>query len=162
MLNGINTQAAEQLFSWLKNYATILSNLGWRRMPIYLLLLFHYKNLERMKIRPTQIFNIVSCIPNTPTISLAHIADVQQVRQYEYIVKKIRFMIMTEPTSLDKSSSQRLLTANINIDNFQNQEELVIIDEVETEIISDISNENRELISTNMVMDHEGVGVYLS
>ncbi|CAF1928724.1 unnamed protein product [Rotaria magnacalcarata] len=90
-------------------------------------------------------------------------------------------MIMTEPTSLDKSSSQRLLTANINIDNFQSeqilndrsdlpindnkisdQEELVIIDEVETEIISDISNENRELISTNMVMDHEGVGVYLS
>ncbi|CAM4779618.1 unnamed protein product [Rotaria magnacalcarata] len=179
MLNGINTQAAEQLFSWLKNYATILSNLGWRRMPIYLLLLFHYKNLERMKIRPTQIFNIVSCIPNTPTISLAHIADVQQVRQYEYIVKKIRFMIMTEPTSLDKSSSQRLLTANINIDNFQSeqilndrsdlpindnkisdQEELVIIDEVETEIILDISNENRALISTNMAMDHEGV--YLS
>ncbi|CAF4546184.1 unnamed protein product, partial [Rotaria socialis] len=79
MLNGINTQAAEQLFSWLKNYANILSNLGWRRMPIYLLLLFHYKNLERMKIRPTQ----VSCIPNTPTISLAHTADAQQVRQYK-------------------------------------------------------------------------------
>ncbi|CAF4601037.1 unnamed protein product, partial [Rotaria socialis] len=84
MLNGINTQAAEQLFSWLKNYANILSNLGWRRMPIYLLLLFHYKNLERMKIRPTQ----VSCIPNTPTISLAHTADAQQVRQYE--VSKIQ------------------------------------------------------------------------
>ncbi|CAF3504874.1 unnamed protein product [Rotaria socialis] len=60
----------------------------------------------------------------------------------------IRFMMMMEPTNLDKSSSQRLLTANINIDNFQNQEELVIIDEVETEIILDLSNENRALIST--------------
>ncbi|CAF3470972.1 unnamed protein product [Rotaria socialis] len=75
-------------------------------------------------------------------------------------------MIMTEPTNLDKSSSQRLLTANINIDNFQSekilndrsdlpvndnkisdQEELVIIDEVEAEIILDSSNENRALIS---------------
>ncbi|CAF2212707.1 unnamed protein product [Rotaria magnacalcarata] len=90
-------------------------------------------------------------------------------------------MIMTEPTSLDKSSSQRLLTANINIDNFQSeqilndrsdlpindnkisdQEELVIIDEVKTEITLNLSNENTALISTNMVMDHEGVGAYLS
>ncbi|CAF4770539.1 unnamed protein product [Rotaria socialis] len=82
-------------------------------------------------------------------------------------------MLMTEPTNLDKSSSQRLLTANINIDNFQSeqilsdrsglpvndnkisdQKELVIIDEVETEIILNISNENRALISTNMTMDH--------
>ncbi|CAF2269357.1 unnamed protein product [Rotaria magnacalcarata] len=88
---------------------------------------------------------------------------------------------MTEPTSLDKSSSQRLLTANINIDNFQSeqilndrsdlpindnkisdQEELVIIDEVKTEIILNLSNENTALISTNMVMYHEGVGAYLS
>ncbi|CAM4948951.1 unnamed protein product [Rotaria socialis] len=84
-----------------------------------------------------------------------------------YLLCMIRFMIMTEPTNLDKSSSQRLLTANINIDNFQSekilndrsdlpvndnkisdQEELVIIDEVETEIILDSSNENRALIST--------------
>ena len=90
-------------------------------------------------------------------------------------------MIMTEPTNLDKSSSQRLLTVNINIDNFQSeqilndrsdlpvndnkisdQEELVITDEVETDIILAISNENRALLSTNIVMDHEGVGVYLS
>ncbi|CAF4473165.1 unnamed protein product [Rotaria socialis] len=64
-------------------------------------------------------------------------------------------MIMTEPTNADKSSSQRLLAVNINIDNFQNQEELVIIDEVETEIILNISNENRALMSTNMAMDHD-------
>ena len=93
MLNGINTQAAEQLFSWIKGYSKILSALGWRKTPIYLLLLFHYKNLERVNIRPTLIFNIVSflkylplpihffktsLIPNVPTISLAHLGDAQQ------------------------------------------------------------------------------------
>lgn len=62
MLDGINTQAAEQLFAWIKGYANILSTLGWRKLPIYLLLLFHYKNLERVNIRPTHIFNIVSFI----------------------------------------------------------------------------------------------------
>jgi hypothetical protein len=60
VLDGINTQAAEQLFSWVKNYASILSSLGWRKMPVYLLLLFHYKNLERVHIRPTHVFNIVN------------------------------------------------------------------------------------------------------
>jgi len=59
VLDGINTQAVEQLFSWVKGYANILSTLGWRKLPIYLLLLFHYKNLERVRIRPTHIFNIV-------------------------------------------------------------------------------------------------------
>ena len=60
VLDGINTQAAEQLFSWVKNFAKILSSLGWRKMPLYLLLLFHYKNLERVNIRPSRVFNIVS------------------------------------------------------------------------------------------------------
>lgn len=98
VLDGINTQAAEQLFSWVKNYANILSSLGWRRMPIYLLLLFHYKNLERVSIRLTHIFNIVSCVWNSSllvdsfqvssvpivhTISLAHMADAQQVLLYK-------------------------------------------------------------------------------
>ncbi|CAF4780308.1 unnamed protein product, partial [Rotaria sp. Silwood2] len=31
-------------------------------------------------------------------------------------------MIMTEPTNLDKSSGRTLLTANINIDNFQSEQ----------------------------------------
>ncbi|CAF4025283.1 unnamed protein product [Adineta steineri] len=83
VLDNINTQAAEQLFSWVKTYANILSTLGWRRMPIYLLLIFHYKNLERVGIRPTRIFNIISSIPNVPTISLAYMADVKQVQQHE-------------------------------------------------------------------------------
>ena len=91
-------QAAEQLFVRVNHYANILSTLGWRKMPVYLLLLFHYKNLERVKIRPTHVFNIVSCvnefaiiieyfqvssIPKVPTISLAHMADVQELHKYE-------------------------------------------------------------------------------
>jgi hypothetical protein len=107
VLDGINTQAAEQLFSWVKSYANILSSLGWRKMPIYLLLLFHYKNLERVNIRPTQIFNIVSCVkhvpilfdclqvssvPRVPTISLAHMADLQQLLQYTVSRHKLKYI----------------------------------------------------------------------
>ncbi|CAF5081190.1 unnamed protein product [Rotaria sp. Silwood1] len=83
VLDGINTQAAEQLFSWVKGYANILSSLGWRKMPIYLLLLFRYKNLERVHIRPTHIFNIASSVPDVPTINLAYLADKQQRLHYE-------------------------------------------------------------------------------
>ena len=64
-LDGINTEAAEQLFSWLKRYAYILSCLGWRRIPLFLLILFHNKNLERTKVRPNKVFDLVS-EPNSP------------------------------------------------------------------------------------------------
>jgi len=105
VLDGRNTQATEQLFSWVKSYANILSSLGWRKMSIYLLLLFHYKNLERVNIRPTYIFNIVSCVkhlpilfdclqvssvPLIPKISLAHMADLQQLLQYTVSRHKIK------------------------------------------------------------------------
>ncbi|CAM4837341.1 unnamed protein product [Rotaria magnacalcarata] len=107
MLNGINTQAAEQLFSWVKNYANILSSLGWRRMPIYLLLLFHYKNLERMSIRPTHVFNIASSVPFTPTVSLAHAADTEQVSKYkEQQKQKKTFPLTTEETSCTKLETE--------------------------------------------------------
>jgi hypothetical protein len=59
VLNGINTEAAEQLFSWLKRYSAILSCLGWQRIPLFLLILFHNKNLERTKVRPTHVFDLV-------------------------------------------------------------------------------------------------------
>ena len=59
-LHIILLQAAEQLFSWVKGYSKFLSALGWRKMPIYLLVLFHHKNLKRVNIRPTQVFNIAS------------------------------------------------------------------------------------------------------
>ncbi|CAF3306031.1 unnamed protein product [Rotaria socialis] len=107
MLNGINTQAAEQLFSWVKNYANILSSLGWRRMPIYLLLLFHYKNLERMSIRPTHAFNIASSVPFTPTVSLAHAADTEQVSKYkEQQKQKKAFPLTTDETSCTKLETE--------------------------------------------------------
>ena len=92
VLDGINTEAAEQLFSWLKGYASILSCLGWRRSPLLLLILFHNKNLERTSVRPSRTFDIVShvsCIigrnvpcpfqigrvPRVTNVSLAHAAD---------------------------------------------------------------------------------------
>lgn len=59
VLDGINTEAAEQLFSWLKQYSAILSCLDWQRIPLFLLILFHNKNLERTKVRPTRVFDLV-------------------------------------------------------------------------------------------------------
>lgn len=59
MLDGVNTEAAEQLFSWLKGYASILSSIGWKRSLPFLLILFHNKNLERKNIRPNQTLDIV-------------------------------------------------------------------------------------------------------
>lgn len=59
-LNAINTQCAEQLFSWLKRYSAIISSLGWVKAPLYLLLLFHYKNLSTCQVRPNAHFDIVS------------------------------------------------------------------------------------------------------
>ncbi|CAF3106075.1 unnamed protein product [Rotaria sp. Silwood2] len=56
-------------------------------MPIYLLLLFHYKNLERVHIRPTHIFNIASSVPDLPTINLAYLADKQQRLHYEETIQ---------------------------------------------------------------------------
>ncbi|CAF1513157.1 unnamed protein product, partial [Adineta steineri] len=57
-LDLINTQCAEQCFAWLKRYAAIISSLGWMRAPLYLLILFHYKNLSTCHVRPTKHFNI--------------------------------------------------------------------------------------------------------
>ncbi|CAF3077858.1 unnamed protein product [Rotaria socialis] len=77
-LNMINTQCAEQHFSWLKRYSAIISSLGWMRAPLYLLVLFHYKNLSTCNVRPTTHFNIAHLVPDAPTISLPHAASIQQ------------------------------------------------------------------------------------
>ena len=60
VLDNVNTEAAEQSFSWLKKYSSIISALGWRRAPVFLLLLFHMKNLARCHVRPNRVFDIVS------------------------------------------------------------------------------------------------------
>jgi len=72
VLDGVNTEAAEQSFSWLKKYSSIISALGWRRAPVFLLLLFHMKNLERCPVRPNQVFDIVSdkTLENIITLSI--------------------------------------------------------------------------------------------
>ncbi|CAF1503676.1 unnamed protein product, partial [Adineta steineri] len=77
-LDLINTQCAEQCFAWLKRYAAIISSLGWMRAPLYLLILFHYKNLSTCHVRPTKHFNIDHLVPNVPNISLSHAASLQQ------------------------------------------------------------------------------------
>lgn len=59
MLDQVNTEAAEQMFSWLKGYSSIISALGWRRAPVFLLLLFHMKNLAHCRVRPNHVFDIV-------------------------------------------------------------------------------------------------------
>lgn len=91
-LIGINTQAAEQLFSWLKSYAPILSNMGYQRLHVFLLILFHMKNMERIGIPSSTQLNYVrfsrmmfnislicfQChlVPNVPNVSLHHAVDV--------------------------------------------------------------------------------------
>ncbi|CAF3968790.1 unnamed protein product [Adineta steineri] len=77
-LDLINTQCAEQCFAWLKRYAAIISSLGWMRAPLYLMILFHYKNLSTCHVRPTKHFNIDHLVPNVPNISLSHAASLQQ------------------------------------------------------------------------------------
>ncbi|CAF3182931.1 unnamed protein product [Rotaria socialis] len=75
LLENINTQAAEQLFSWLKGYASIISSLGWKRASMFLLIIFHHKNLIATNIKSSSVFNIVNQVPHEPTISLMHTAD---------------------------------------------------------------------------------------
>jgi hypothetical protein len=71
VLDNVNTQGAEQNFSWLKRYSCIISALGWLRAPVFLLLFFHMENLARCHVRPNRIFNIVSNkMNNWPTFNM--------------------------------------------------------------------------------------------
>jgi hypothetical protein len=60
VLDGINTQAAEQCFSWLRKYASIISSMNWLRAPIFMIIIFHLKNLSYVRRKPSDIFSIVS------------------------------------------------------------------------------------------------------
>ncbi len=59
VLDNVNTEAAEQTFSWLKQYAQIISNMNHLRTPLFMLTLFHLKNLSRVKRPPSFIFDVV-------------------------------------------------------------------------------------------------------
>ncbi|CAF2077322.1 unnamed protein product, partial [Rotaria magnacalcarata] len=157
MLNGINTQAAEQLFSWVKTYANILSSLGWRKMPIYLLLLFHYKNLERMSIRPTHVFNIASSVPLTPTVSLAHAADTEQVSKYKEQQKQKK----VAPSTTDETSRtvEQFLDFGGYCPPLEEEEQSLFIDENiksadSIPFVPEVVIENTEVSSSNSSNNH--------
>ena len=59
VLKNVNTQAAEQCFSWLRRYAAILSSMNWLRAPVYMILIFHLKNLSNVNRRPSDVFHVV-------------------------------------------------------------------------------------------------------
>ena len=59
VLDNVNTQAAEQTFSWIGQYAPMISSMSWLRAPIFILILFHFKNLSLVGRKPTNVFNVV-------------------------------------------------------------------------------------------------------
>ncbi|CAF1158424.1 unnamed protein product [Adineta ricciae] len=76
LLDNVNTQAAEQTFSWLKQYANIMSNLGYLRAPLFMLILFHSKNMSSVKKSVSSVFNVVSLCPEVSGVSLCHMKHV--------------------------------------------------------------------------------------
>ena len=60
VLDNINTEAAEQCFSWLKRYATMISSMNWMRAPVFMVIIFHLKNLSYVRRRPSDVFLVVS------------------------------------------------------------------------------------------------------
>lgn len=60
VLDNINTEAAEQCFSWLRKYACIISSMNWLCAPIYMVILFHFKNLSYVRRKPSDIFPVVN------------------------------------------------------------------------------------------------------
>ena len=97
VLKDVNTQAAEQTFSWLKNYAHMISSMGWMRTPLFIMTLFHLKNLSAVNRPPSSVFDVVRiadtnqyvnrCLifkaPNVPHVtgvSLCHLAEDLQLQ----------------------------------------------------------------------------------
>ncbi|CAM4769467.1 unnamed protein product [Rotaria magnacalcarata] len=68
LLNDVKRQAAEQTFSWLKQYANIMSNMGYRHAPLFILTLFNLKNLSIMKKSPSSAY----VCPEFDLVSLCH------------------------------------------------------------------------------------------
>ena len=60
VLQDINTQTAEQTISWFKQYAQIISNLNYLRAPLFMLVLFHLKNLSIVNKSPSYVCDVVS------------------------------------------------------------------------------------------------------
>ncbi|CAF1016734.1 unnamed protein product [Adineta ricciae] len=69
LLKDVNTEAAEQTFSWLKHYAPIISNMNHLRAPLFMLILFHLKNLSRVKRSPSFVIDIIASVPKVEDYS---------------------------------------------------------------------------------------------
>ncbi|CAF1399340.1 unnamed protein product [Rotaria magnacalcarata] len=54
-------------------------NRRWRRAPVFLLLLFHMKNLALCHVRPNRVFDIVNNCVVVPDVSLPHSERITQV-----------------------------------------------------------------------------------
>lgn len=52
-LSRINSSACEQINSWIKSYAHMLSNMNEYRFASILLLLFHLRNCSHTRLNPT-------------------------------------------------------------------------------------------------------------
>ncbi|CAF2117760.1 unnamed protein product [Rotaria magnacalcarata] len=133
LLDEVNTEAAEQNFSWLKNYSSIIAALGWRRAPVFLLLLFHMKNLALCHVRPNRVFDIVNNCVVVPDVSLPHSERITQVVETNSSLhseresprkidesacdeKKINVGIpMMEPTNTDWAAQVSIIRKNNNI-----------------------------------------------
>ncbi|CAF4209866.1 unnamed protein product [Rotaria magnacalcarata] len=74
LLNDVKRQAAEQTFSWLKQYANIMSNMGYRHAPLFILTLFNLKNLSTMKKSPSSAY----VCPEFDLVSLCHLERTQR------------------------------------------------------------------------------------
>ncbi|CAF1933987.1 unnamed protein product [Rotaria magnacalcarata] len=74
LLNDVKRQAAEQTFSWLKQYANIMSNMGYRHAPLFILTLFNLKNLSIMKKSPSSAY----VCPEFDLVSLCHLERTQR------------------------------------------------------------------------------------
>ncbi|CAF4328797.1 unnamed protein product, partial [Rotaria magnacalcarata] len=134
-LNNVNTQAAEQCFSWLKRYASIISALGHRRAPIFLLMLFHTANLARCHIKPTKLFDIASRYETIQDVSLSHskrIIEPKNIPAQENVnmandkatpvlpnerKRKNQNISSLEPTNTDWKSQVALIRKNHNLAN---------------------------------------------
>ncbi|CAF4273840.1 unnamed protein product [Rotaria socialis] len=105
---NVNTQAAEQLFSWLKGYATIISSLGWRRASMFLLILFHHKNLETTRTKCNAVFSIIDRVPSVPDISLMHTADSISICQQVSNNVSTAIAYSKDPRSVDSQDTSKI------------------------------------------------------
>ncbi|CAF3075538.1 unnamed protein product [Rotaria sp. Silwood2] len=133
LLDGVNTEAAEQNFSWLKKYSSIISALGWRRAPVFLLLLFHMKNLAHCHVRPNRVFDIVNQCHVVQDASLPHSERITQVpetnsslnlkctspakseKQTDSGNKNTNNVCLLGPTNTDWTSQVAMIRKNHNI-----------------------------------------------